>query len=72
MHMERKTKESLKDFTPSNLYNSILFQPTHNQYLRESIKLAPVIQNQYIKNTKLAWDLNKEGLHVFSKITMRL
>ncbi|MCY4779757.1 N-acetylmuramoyl-L-alanine amidase [Sphingobacterium sp. UT-1RO-CII-1] len=68
--LEDNYKEDFSDFNPSDPSSYIIFQLMRNQYRRESIKLASLIQGQYVKSAKIDRGVKEQGLAVLSKATM--
>lgn len=68
--LEDNYKEDFDGFDPKDPSSYIVFQLMRNQYRRESIKLASLIQSQYVKSSKVDRGVKEQGLAVLSKATM--
>lgn len=68
--LEDNYKEDFDGFDPKDPSSYIVFQLMRNQYRKESVKLATLMQEQFTKSGKKDRGVKEQGLAVLAKATM--
>src|SRR5690606_1046344 len=68
--LEDNYQEDIAGFDPADPSSYIVFQLMKNQHRRESIKLASLMQQEYVKSAKGDRGVKEQGLFVLAKAAM--